>query len=213
MKYALSIRTSHLDTHFPMTDFKDHLFRFNHSELFLWGHSGLIDRAIVDGDDISAEDWRQLILYVTATDNNGRYLTYQRPASGGESKLHGKRSMGFGGHVDFADVAKVLAQNPNATIIDVLYESAERELIEELGIDMRDTSKSGQAPLVIVENSTAVGRRHLGITHQIYVDANAITAAKNEVVDLKWVELEEIRKNADQYEGWSRILATHIVAN
>ena len=49
------------------------------------------------------ESFRQIIPYVVLR-CGGNYLTYTRGATGGESRLHAKISMGFGGHVDLPDI-------------------------------------------------------------------------------------------------------------
>lgn len=61
----------------------------------------------------------QLLPYITIK-HKDEYLTYAR--KGKEDRLHGKRSMGFGGHIELSD--------NQSTLQDTLSYSATRELQE-----------------------------------------------------------------------------------
>lgn len=75
-------------------------------------------------DDLESDPtYRQPIVYFRIASSNDSVLLYKRKG-GGESRLDGKYSIGFGGHVDYEDQSK--------TNVETLINSAQREMREEL---------------------------------------------------------------------------------
>ncbi len=112
---------------------------------------------------------------------NLRLSAYYRPVSGGESRLHGNLSVGYGGHVDLADVSFTIK-----SIVDfsaTVKESSDRELEEEVGLYNASSIASNHYGL-ITDKSNSVGRVHLGIVHIYIVPENWQADAEDSEVDL-----------------------------
>ena len=138
----------------------------------------------------------QLLPYIFVKCGN-EYLTYAR--KGKETRLHGKRSMGFGGHVELEDL--------DMTPLGTLHCSAKRELNEELGLDttLRLTDE------FIYSTYDLVSQVHIGIIGFVEItDKSLVTSDEAEVLDPQWKTVEQIRANLDTYERWSQILAKHL---
>lgn len=134
----------------------------------------------------------------------GSYLTYSR-SKGAETRLHGTRSLGFGGHVDVTDVA------PGNGIAHVILDAAKRELKEELGLDLEQFSQRVDFKHCIVDYTNTVGMVHFGIVAVIDLNDQDMKDMKycvDELTDVQWKTVEQLQADADLYENWSKALIT-----
>lgn len=139
----------------------------------------------------------QVLPYIVVKCGN-EYLTYAR--KGNEHRLHGKRSMGFGGHVDFTDWSN--------TIKDTLCFTAQRELVEELGLYVEDLALTDD---YIFTNYDNVSQVHLGAIGIVEIqDKSMVKPSVDEVLDPQWLDSGAIRGHLDNYERWSQILIKHL---
>lgn len=134
-KQALVFKTAHL---FPLyeallqaqpspSNFDD--CPFNEAVSTLEGQVGLMSRLLCEKDP----SYLQLIPYIVLQDTSDgpgaeKYFVYSRGAKGGESRLFGKCSLGLGGHIEEEPTE-------SKSLFDVLVDTAQRELEEEIGID------------------------------------------------------------------------------
>ncbi|AWL27169.1 hypothetical protein DJ533_00350 (plasmid) [Acinetobacter defluvii] len=141
----------------------------------------------------------QILVYCVVK-HEGKVLTYSRK-KGAESRLHGSRSIGFGGHVDISDYYHSL----NNGFINSLAVSAERELREEL--NYTSTVGSNEFTSLLVDQSNPVGAVHVGIPilRKIH-NINEVEVDPEEISDPIWLSPEELLKDIEQYENWSKIL-------
>lgn len=138
----------------------------------------------------------QVLPYIYIKCGN-EYLTYAR--RGSESRLHGKRSMGFGGHVELADLDDFI----NGTI----HNTAEREIKEELGLETSIKITDD----FIYSNYDHVSQVHLGVIGVVELsDKSLIKPDNSEVIDPLWQTADDIRGRLDGYERWSQILIKHL---
>lgn len=120
----------------------------------------------------------QLIPYILFR-NSGKYLFYARPVAGGEERLHGKISIGVGGHVDLADVVTDVATD--AIDLDAtLMRCARRESSEEIGLTVGDDAIRFMAVLYVDDQE--VDALHLGIVA---------------ICDISDAQMDDIRVNAE----------------
>lgn len=176
---------------------------------------------------------RHLIPYTVVT-HNGKIALYSRTPKGTESQLHGKYSIGFGGHIDLVDVAyfgdtgiygDVEYKADSIDLASTVEESMLRELREELGIDSDNIARtpittSGYDAYMnyqygprdhslIVSRASDVDSRHLALVYR--VELNSIDEDDIQVEDqlnfIGWFTAEELR---DQYfeklESWSQVI-------
>jgi predicted NUDIX family phosphoesterase len=149
------------------------------------------------------ETFRQLIPYVIVA-RDDKFLVYKRTKKGGESRLHDKFSLGFGGHIDVSDVTVAIG-GQSIDLDGTIANAAAREMIEELNLS------EGQEYIpygMIVDDGDAVGRVHVGIV--LIAHVTGIVVSREPQIDLVGFKtLEEI--DAMELEGWSRILIDALV--
>jgi len=130
------------------------------------------------------------------------YLSYRRSKAGGEKRLTGKKSIGFGGHINPTD-DNFNNEDPHSTIMS----AALREVQEELGTEWDDWN-TPEVKGLIWQPGTPVGRHHLGI--YLWVDSwnlnsDPLINPGEEVTELEWLTAEKLDAIPD-LEGWTRAL-------
>ena len=128
-------------------------------EYILHNHS-FRSRALVEEDS----SWKQIIPYVIVR-HADRYLLVRRTNRQTESRLHGKYSVGIGGHIN--DAEKFGADQ------NVLEAGLERELEEEIHLLGRRRSLSLAG--IISDDSTPVGQVHLGLVFLLETESSDFT--------------------------------------
>lgn len=127
-------------------------------------------------------------------------LTYARKR-GAEARLHGNRSLGFGGHVDIDDYSKHQAKPYFAA----LAYSIERELLEEVGLQI--PISMGMCDTLIVDQSNPVGSVHVGLPILINVELrNELEIDYSEIADPQWISIQQLKEDIALYENWSQLL-------
>ncbi|MDY7043724.1 NUDIX domain-containing protein [Virgibacillus sp. M23] len=143
-------------------------------------------------------DYKQPIPYVVIRKGEKFFVT-QRLEGGGESRLHGKLSMGVGGHMNTMD-------NPKEAFKNVLTENIQRELDEELYVEGNtDVSIIG----LINDDSNDVGQVHIGILGVINLEENdKVSVRETEQLKGFWMSLDELREpeNYSKLENWGKIV-------
>jgi len=160
-------------------------------------------RGILEKDDA----FRQIIPYVVFR-WRGELLSYVRSPAGGESRLHAKSSIGFGGHVDAEDCVFI---DSSINLDQTLGEAINREVREELGPDLQVIKK--QCIGLLVDNKDAVGRVHLGLVALWdLAPVHSIQSNEDEISDVGFQSLEGLRVADDEHgnlENWSSVLVRY----
>lgn len=99
--------------------------------------------------------FRQIIPYIILK-VDGQYINYLRTPKGGEERLHGKISIGLGGHVDLEDIQFT---GNNINLEATLESGAAREVLEEVG-DVDIISKTWVG--LVAANLNPVDYVHVG---------------------------------------------------
>ncbi len=162
------------------------------------------------------EEFRQIIPYIVLKLGD-RYLRYTRTPAGEEARLHGRVSIGLGGHVDLGDSE---AFNEQVDLDATLDNAAARELEEELGgVNVMNQRWVG----VLAENQSPVGRVHIGIIGVWELDADysfrgnsaekaaeihrLLTGQVEEALgEVSLATLADLRAAGDRLEPWSAML-------
>ncbi|MTI96856.1 MAG: hypothetical protein FH749_15510 [Firmicutes bacterium] len=151
-------------------------------------HHRFIDRDQAEADP----GYRQLIPYVTICKGTD-ILTLERTRAQSEKRLHGKLSIGVGGHINPQDQRDDLHKTIEA--------GRDRELVEELWIKPPFTARlSG----LINDDSNAVGAVHLGL-HYIFSTDQAPKVRETEKMRALWLSGTQLAREANRLETWSRI--------
>lgn len=135
--------------------------------------------------------YKQIIPYVVLT-RQGKVFTTRRLNKGGESRLHGKISIGIGGHINPVDETDRKS---------VLMQGLERELDEEVYIENR-----GQlVPCGLInDDSNGVGAVHLGLCFTMEVEGQ-VAVKETEKLAGAWMSIDELKAEYDNMETWSQI--------
>lgn len=120
------------------------------------------------GDAEEDPRFKQPIPYVVIKREDEVFL-YERLAGGGESRLHNKLSLGFGGHMNAIEGA--------ASFAEVLKLNTDRELEEELQINEED--KQAIVTLGLInDDENSVGKVHIGILSALQLKPGAQVEVK-----------------------------------
>jgi predicted NUDIX family phosphoesterase len=151
---------------------------------------------------------RQIIPYAVIMDSVGRILTYRRTKQGNEGRLHGNASIGFGGHLDLADVA--FNDDSEIDLDESLSACNWREITEEIG-NIRLIPAYEQAGGLIIDNSNDVGRVHLGaVSFYKWQESDVVIEATEDHLEiLGFMPIDDILA-LPEVESWSRIVLEHL---
>lgn len=123
---------------------------------------------------------------------------YTRGTAQGETRLHAKRSIGVGGHISTVD--RDASSEPYLA-------GMERELEEEIEIETGYTEK---LTVLINDDTTEVGKVHLGIVHIFEVDEPQVRPREKSMINSGFFPLEELVRDRDQFESWSQICLDYL---
>lgn len=123
--------------------------------------------------------WKQIIPYCVVRRGASELFCVERLPAQGEARLHGKLSIGIGGHINPVDA-------PTAGIV---ARATSRELHEELVLP----GWAAPRPVGLLnDDSTAVGSVHFGLVHIVELPADT---------DPKSVAVREIHKMRGGFRG------------
>ena len=135
--------------------------------------------------------FRQIIPYVVLL-QNGRIFSTRRLNKGGEARLHGKISVGIGGHINPVDETERE---------QVLLRGLQRELEEEVSIEM----PGPLVPIGVINDDTnSVGSVHLGLCFTMEVQGE-VFVRETEKLTGGWMTPEALRAEWDNMETWTQI--------
>jgi predicted NUDIX family phosphoesterase len=139
---------------------------------------------------------RQIIPYIVVSEPSGRIFGTLRIA-GGEPRLHGRISLGIGGHINPIDGIDAP--------IDALTAGMMREWNEEVSCSILPDFG---APIgVINDESDPVGRVHLGLVYVVHLDEQGMIAVREtDILEGRWFSISELQENIDSLEGWAKII-------
>lgn len=157
-------------------------------EEVLKNHS-FLDRNIAEYD----YDYRQIIPYIIVKKDDS-YLMLKRLNKQTEKRLHGKCSLGVGGHIN---------PDPSGKYENVIVSGLYKELNEEISIkEPFKLTFSG-----IINNQTSdVGKVHIGFLYILEANSLDFEVLEKEKMTGEWVSEKELAKYYEYLEGWSQIV-------
>lgn len=140
----------------------------------------------------------QIIPYVVLKCGD-KYLRYTRTPAGGEARLHGKMSIGVGGHIDGKDVKWM--RESTVALLTTVTDAATREVGEEVGdVDVIDHKMVG----LLVDFTDEVGMVHLGVVMVWELHPGSMPEAKeDQLTSVELVTLEQLQADKSRMEKWS----------
>ncbi|MDK4204564.1 hypothetical protein QPL53_13165 [Bacillus velezensis] len=152
------------------------------------------------GDAEEDPRFKQPIPYVVIR-RDDEVFVYERLAGGGESRLHNKLSLGFGGHMNPMEGA--------ASFSEVLKQNTDRELAEELYI--REEDKQNIVTLGLInDDENDVGKVHIGILSALQLaPAAQVKVKEKDQIAGRWMKLSELKEENvyQRLEAWSQFVA------
>ena len=149
------------------------------------------DRASAETDPTH----KQLIPYVVVRDGEDVFLM-QRTDAGGDARLHGKASIGVGGHL-----------NPVDEGADALMAGLRREWVEELETDWEpDFELIG----LLNDDTNPVGAVHLGVVFSVEAARRSVNVRERDKLTGAFVDASEVTATWDRLETWSQLVAAAI---
>ncbi len=151
----------------------------------------------VSRDSISKSNpaYKQIIPYALIVFQN-TVLHYVRGKKAGEQRLIAKGSIGIGGHMNEADES-LFAMDEEAYRAGV-----EREVNEEIKID---TPFEDQIVALLNDDSSEVGRVHLGVVHIFKLKEPKVQKREAMITGLTFLTKEELLARRETMETWSQI--------
>lgn len=166
-------------------------------------------------------EYKQLIPYCIfrhrGTDGTVRVFAYTRGSGQGEERLRRKRSIGVGGHISLTDAytaraayevpapqagGPVSSADACTGCMWAYEEGLRRELAEEVYIG---TAYTQRCVGLINDDSTEVGRVHLGVVHLFELEQPVVEPREPDLLDATFASLAELAAERAQLESWSQI--------
>lgn len=151
-------------------------------------HGRYLDRAIAEDDG----SHKQLIPYVVVRDEERVFLMHRTDA-GGDPRLHGKASIGVGGHL-----------NPVDHGADALMAGLRREWAEEL---VADWEPDFELVGLLNDDSNPVGAVHLGVVFTVDAAGRRVDVREHAKLIGAVATPDEVAASWDRLETWSQLVA------
>ena len=155
------------------------------------GNNFFFPRAQAENDSA----YKQIIPYVLLAFQD-RVLNYVRGKKAGEQRLVAKGSIGIGGHMNESDES-LFAWDEQAYRAGV-----EREVNEEIKID---TQFEDRIVALLNDDTTEVGRVHLGIVHVFRLAQQKVEKREAMITNLAFLTKVELLNRRESLETWSQI--------
>lgn len=151
-------------------------------------HGRYLDRPVAEEDPA----FKQLIPYVLVRDANAVFLMHRTDA-GGDARLHGRSSIGVGGHLNPVDAGE-----------DALLAGLRREWDEELETDWEPEF---QLIGLLNDDTNLVGAVHLGVVFTVDAAGRPVAVREHDKLFGSFVGTDALAANWDRIETWSQIVA------
>jgi predicted NUDIX family phosphoesterase len=132
--------------------------------------------------------FKQIIPYLVLRDGS-RYFLMQRMSAGGDVRLHGRYSIGVGGHLNPGDGGLLGGLN--------------REWAEELAADFVPEFR---LVALLNDDTTAVGAVHLGAVYVADAAGRAVTIRETDKLIGDFAEAAEVAAVKERLETWSALV-------
>lgn len=154
-------------------------------------HGRYLDRTSAEADP----SHKQLIPYVVVRDRDSVFLT-QRTDAGGDARLHGRASIGIGGHLNPVDHGE-----------DALMAGLRREWDEEL-----EAAWEPEFTLVglLNDDTNPVGAVHLGVVFEVEAAGRPVEVREHDKLVGDFADPATLGARWDRLETWSRLVAEEL---
>jgi predicted NUDIX family phosphoesterase len=155
------------------------------------GNNFFLPRAQAEDDPTH----KQIIPYVLLAFSD-KVLHYVRGKKAGEQRLVAKGSIGIGGHMNESDESLF-------ALDEFAYRAGvEREVNEEIRID---TQFEDRIVALLNDDTTEVGRVHLGIVHVFKLAEPKVEKHEAMITNVAFLDKNELVARRESLESWSQI--------
>lgn len=151
-----------------------------------------LERAAAETDPT----FKQLIPYVVVRDRDAVFLMHRTDA-GGDRRLHGKASIGVGGHLNPVDEGE-----------DALLAGLRREWDEELDAPWEP---SFRLVGLLNDDSNPVGAVHLGVVFSVDADGGPVRVREDDKLVGSFADRDAVVASWGRLETWSRLVASSLL--
>jgi predicted NUDIX family phosphoesterase len=155
-------------------------------------HGRYVERAVAEEEP----DYKQLVPYVVVRDGDKVFLM-ERTDAGGDRRLHGKASIGVGGHLNPVDDGE-----------DALMAGLRREWTEEL---VAGWTPDFRLVGMLNDDTNPVGAVHLGVVFEVEAAGRPIEVRERDKLMGGFATAETVRAAWDRLETWSQLVADAII--
>ena len=154
-------------------------------------HGRYLERTAAENDPTH----KQLIPYVVVRDGASVFLM-RRTDAGGDARLHGKASIGVGGHLNPVDEGE-----------DALMAGLRREWAEEL-----EAHWEPEFRLIglLNDDSNPVGAVHLGVVFKVQTQGRPVDVREHDKLTGAFADADSVASAWDQLETWSQLVALEL---
>ncbi len=139
-------------------------------------------------------EFKQIIPYVVIR-HAGSYFLLKRLAKQTEARLHHKLSLGIGGHI-----------NPDTpTILGGLRKELEEEVHVDCAYELQFVG-------ILNDDTTDVGRVHLGAVYELIAEQPAVTVRETEKMTGEWTARAALAPMREAMETWSQLVYDKYIA-
>src|SRR5688572_10616828 len=154
-------------------------------------HGIYLERPMAEHDP----GYKQLIPYVVVRDGN-RVFLMERTDAGGDARLHGRASIGVGGHLNPVDDGE-----------DAPMAGLRREWHEEL---QTDWEPEFELMGFLNDESNPVGAVHLGVVFSVEAAGRPVAVRERDKLIGAFAGADEVAAAWDRLETWSQLVAASI---
>jgi predicted NUDIX family phosphoesterase len=151
-------------------------------------HGRYLDRPLAESDPT----YKQLIPYVVVRNGESVFLMHRTDA-GGDPRLHGKASIGVGGHLNPVDEGE-----------DALMAGLRREWAEEL---VADWEPEFRLVGLLNDDSNPVGSVHLGVVFEVEAAGRLVDVREHDKLVGAFADADVLAASWDRLETWSVLVA------
>ncbi len=212
-QFILAMDASYFTNH-PTFEFKQGFNVFPSEDFIKEAQSHLVirERETLEKDPT----YRQVLPYVIVRQRNSDgkilYQPYRRTSMVGESRLAGNVSIGYGGHIDYDDIATDQDTPGVVNLYQTIFLAAAREVQEELNTrDHANTTMFNNTPLTfpgyfILDDTNEVGKVHVGVIMFLDLPDNIdLDINEEELTYMPQMTAEQLAALDLPIENWSRI--------
>jgi len=151
-----------------------------------------LERTVAESDP----SFKQLIPYVVVRDGDA-VLLMQRTDAGGDVRLHGRASIGVGGHL-----------NPVDEGADALMAGLRREWDEELAAPWEPEFRLVG---LLNDDTNPVGSVHLGVVFSVDAEGRPVEVRERQKLIGSFVAPAAVAASWDRLETWSQLVARSLL--